>query len=81
MIKLLYFAALVDMLGTASEQLELPATLYNVRELVAVLKLRGGQWEEVFGKSSVRITVNKQFVELNSPLKDGDEVAFISAWI
>ena len=81
MIKLLYFAALVDRLGTASEQLELPATLYNVRELVAWLKLRGGQWEEVFGKSSVRITVNKQFVELNAPLKDGDEVAFISAWI
>jgi molybdopterin converting factor small subunit len=35
----------------------------------------------VFGKSSVRITVNKQFAELNSPLKDGDEVAFISAWV
>ena len=81
MIKLLYFAALVDMLGTASEQLELPATPYSVRELVAWLKLRGGPWEEVFGKSSVRITVNKQFVELNAPLKDGDEVAFISAWI
>ncbi len=81
MIKLLYFAALVDRLGTASEQLELPATPYTVRELVAWLKLRGGPWEEVFSKSSVRITVNKQFVELNAPLKDGDEVAFISAWI
>jgi len=29
----------------------------------------------------VRITVNKQFAELDTPLKDGDEVAFISAWI
>ena len=81
MIKLLYFAALVDMLGTASETLELPGIPYSVRELVALLKLRGGQWEEVFGKSSVRITVNKQFVERNAALKDGDEVAFISAWI
>jgi molybdopterin converting factor small subunit len=52
-----------------------------VRELVTLLKLRGGQWEDVFGKSSVRITVNKQFVELDAPVKDGDEVAFISAWI
>ena len=81
MIKLLYFAALVDMLGTASEMLVVPSTPYTVRQLVALLKLRGGPWEEVFGKSSVRITVNKQFVELDAPLKIGDEVAFISAWI
>ena len=81
MIKLLYFAALVDMLGTASEKLELPGNPYSLRELVALLKQRGGQWAEVFGKSSVRITVNKQFVELNALLKEGDEVAFISAWI
>ena len=79
MIKILYFAALVDRIGTASETLELPGRPYSVRELVGLLKLRGGQWEEVFGKSSVRITVNKQFTELNSPLKDGDEVPFISA--
>ena len=81
MIKMLYYAALVDRLRTASEQLNLPATPCSVRELVTLLKLRGGQWENVFGKSSVRITVNKQFVELDAPVKDGNEVAFISAWI
>lgn len=80
MIKLLYFAALVDMLGSASETLSAPLP-GDVRALVALLKQRGGAWEQVFGQRSVRITVNKQFAELDTPLKDGDEVAFISAWI
>ncbi len=80
MIKLLYFAALVDMLGSAGETLAAPLP-GDVRALVALLKQRGGAWEKVFGQSSVRITVNKQFAELDTPLKDGDEVAFISAWI
>lgn len=80
MIKLLYFAALVDMLGSASEQLAAPLP-DDVRGLIGLLKQRGGTWEAVFGKGSVRITVNKQFAEMNTSLKDGDEVAFISAWI
>jgi len=79
-MKILYFAELVDLLGLASEELneDLPQ---NVRELVAQLKQRGGTWEDVFGKRSVRITVNKQFADLDTPLQAGDEVAFISAWI
>ena len=80
MIKLIYFAALVDMLGCASEALAAPLPS-DVRGLLALLQQRGGTWDNVFSKSSVRITLNKQFAKLNTPLKDGDEVAFISAWI
>ena len=80
MIKLFYFAALVDMLGCASEELASPLPP-DVRGLVVLLQKRSGPWGNVFGKSSVRITVNKQFAELDTPLKDGDEVAFISAWM
>lgn len=80
MIKLLYFAALVDMLGCASEDLPPPLPA-DVRSLLSLLQQRGGNWEAVFGKGSVRITVNKQFAELDKPLQNGDEVAFISTWI
>ena len=80
MIKLIYFASLVDMLGCASEELADPLPP-DVQGLLALLQLRGGTWKNVFGKSSVRTTVNKQFAELNTPLKNGDEVAFISAWM
>lgn len=78
MLKLLYFAALVDMLGSAGEALATPLP-HDVRSLVDLLKQRGGTWETVFSKSSVRITVNKQFAEMNTLLTEGDEVAFISA--
>ena len=81
MIKLLYFAALVDKLGLASEEIALPSNVSDVRGLVQILKQRGGAWEEVFGNDALRITVNKQFSELATPLKGGDEVAFISAWL
>lgn len=81
MNKLLYFAALVDKLGLASEEIDLPSNVTDVRGLVALLKQRGGAWEEVFGNDALRITVNKQFSELVTPLKSGDEVAFISAWL
>lgn len=81
MIKLLYFAALVDRLGTAAEEVELPAEVQDVRGLVALLKARGGAWEQVFGQASVRITVNRQFADLDTAVKPGDEVAFISAWL
>ena len=80
MIKLIYFASLVDMLGCASEELADPLPP-DVQGLLALLQQRGGTWKNVFGKSSVRTTVNKQFAELNTPLKNGDEVAFISAWM
>lgn len=81
MLKLLYFAALVDKLGLASEQIDAPGTVTDVRGLVALLKHRGGAWEEVFGNDALRITVNKQFSELATPIKSGDEIAFISAWL
>ena len=81
MLKLLYFAALVDKLGVASEQIDAPAEMSDVRSLVGMLKQRGGAWEEVFGNDTLRITVNKQFSDLTTPLKSGDEVALISAWL
>ena len=81
MIKLLYFAALVDKLGLASEEIELPDKVSDVRGIVQILKQRGGAWNEVFGKDALRITVNKQFSDLTTPIKNGDELAFISAWL
>ena len=80
-MKLLYFAALVDKLGLASEEIDLPSTAADVRGLVAILRQRGGAWEEVFGNDALRITVNKQFSDLTTLIKNSDEIAFISAWL
>lgn len=80
MVKLLYFAALVHRLGTAGEELELPAGVATVHALLAHLRERGDPWDATFGTGAVRVTVNKQFVDLDAPVRDGDEIAFISAW-
>ena len=81
MVKLLYFAALVDRLGTAAEEMELPAEAATVLALLAHLRERGDHWEKAFVAGTVRVTVIRQFADLDAPIKDGDEIAFISAWV
>lgn len=78
MIKLYYFAALVDELGTAYEEIELPPDAATVADLLALLKARGGQWEKTFGTGLLRITVNKRFAETTTAIANGDEIAFVS---
>lgn len=65
----------------ASETLALTPEVNSAAELVRLLCARGGTREEVFAQGSMRITVNKKFVDLAAPLVSGDEVAFISAWL
>ena len=76
-VKLLFFAALREQLGTAGEEIELPAgvtTLAGVREQ---LRARGGNFEKVFsGKALVRMAVNQEMAPPSAPVKAGDEVAF-----
>lgn len=79
MVRLLYFAALMDRLGTGAEEFELPSGVQTVGALLTALRERGGAWGETFGTGSVRITVNKQFADPATPVADGDEIAFISA--
>ncbi|BBP05602.1 hypothetical protein TPL01_18290 [Sulfuriferula plumbiphila] len=79
MLHILYFGHLVDALGTASEDFELPQTQTTVAGLCAILAERGAVWHEaLIGNKSLKITVNKQFVDTDNLLKDGDEVAFVA---
>ena len=79
MLKLLYFARLVDAMGIASEQVAVPASVNDVASLLEWLKQReNSKWPEEITAANLQVTVNKAFVEMQSPVKDGDEVAFIS---
>lgn len=79
-ISILYFGHLVDLLGRDSEYLFLPLTVKTVAELMQHLARRGDAWTQVFAqpKPTMKITVNKQFAEPESPVKPGDEVAFVA---
>lgn len=78
MIRVFYFAALVDALGTAYEEFELPSQAKTVADVVNLLRQRGEAWEKAFGSGLMRITVNRRFVDLNAPVSHGDEIAFVS---
>lgn len=79
-ITILYFGHLVDLLGRDSEYLFLPLTVKNVGQLMQHLARRGDTWSQVFAhpRPTLKITVNKQFAEADTPVKPGDEVAFVA---
>lgn len=79
-ITIFYFGHLAEMFNRESEIMFLPLTIKSVRDLMNHLARRGDNWNLVFEKprEAMRITVNKQFAEADTPLKGGDEIAFVA---
>lgn len=76
MISVLYFAGLRDRIGTANEEMELPADA-TIGSVVEILKARGDVWADAFGgKTRILAAVNQEIARPEDPVKDGDEVAF-----
>jgi molybdopterin synthase sulfur carrier subunit len=77
MVNLVYLARLRETFGLASEQIELPPSVRDLRELRALLRSRGGAWaEELADHRPVRAAVNQEMAHGDTLLSDGDEVAF-----
>ncbi|MBL8534653.1 MAG: molybdopterin converting factor subunit 1 [Betaproteobacteria bacterium] len=77
MIHVLYFARLKESLGKDAERLELPAGVSDVAGLTAWLRARGGAWEtELASGRLVRAAVNQDMAKGETPVRDGDEIAF-----
>lgn len=78
MVKILFFGDLVDTLGMAADQIELPPDITDVERLLFLLSRRGEMWKRMLlGNPKLNITINKQFVEKSAPVKDGDEIALV----
>jgi molybdopterin synthase sulfur carrier subunit len=75
-IRILYFAALRESLGTGSEEFSLPDAGTTVAELRSQLLARGGAWQALAEGRSLRVAVNQRMAEPASPVRDGDEIAF-----
>jgi sulfur-carrier protein len=79
MIRILYFGHLPDSLGMSAEDYTPPTGGLTVSGLMKLLSLRGGPWIKTFGDpQSVKVTVDKQFVEFDDAIPDGSEVAFVA---
>jgi molybdopterin synthase sulfur carrier subunit len=78
MVKILFFGDLVDSLGMAADQIELPPDVTDVERLLFLLSRRGEMWKKMLlGNPKLNITINKQFVEKSASVKDGDEIALV----
>jgi len=76
-VKVLYFAALREQLGTPGEEIELPAGVGTVAALRSHLRGRGGAWELALADGKlIRSAVNQDMAPPMAALKTGDEVAF-----
>ena len=78
MVRILFFGDLVDTLGISSDEIELAPDVTDVERLLFVLSQRGEMWKKMLlGNPKLNVTLNKQFAEKSSPVKDCDEIALV----
>jgi len=76
-VKVLFFAALREQVGAASEEVDLPGETSTVAALRAHLAGRGGPWTSALAeKKLLRFAVNQDMVPPAAHIHAGDEVAF-----
>lgn len=76
-IAIRYFASIREDLGTADEQVQLPADVATVGQLLTWLTAHHGTaGARVLGQGRVLMAVNQQVARADTPVADGDEVAF-----
>ena len=76
MVKILYFARLKETLGASAEELALPQGVENLQALRNALAARGGAWAHGLANPNIRAAVNQEMASADTPVRDGDEVAF-----
>jgi molybdopterin synthase sulfur carrier subunit len=76
-MKLLYFAWVRERLGKAEEQIELPAGIATVGELMAWLADRDEQYAHAFENARViRAAIDHRHVRPDAPIAGAAEIAF-----
>ena len=76
-ITVLLFMTLAETLGEEKIELTLQDEGETVLAIIRRLRERGEDWHRLLVPERMTITVNKQFVEAEQPLFDGDEIAFV----
>jgi molybdopterin synthase sulfur carrier subunit len=75
-LSLVYLARLREALGAASERIDAPPGVTTVGALRSWLAARGGAWAaELAPGRAVRIAVNHEIADADTPVRPGDEVA------
>jgi molybdopterin converting factor subunit 1 len=76
-MRIVYFAWLRERVGRAEEDVAPPASVADVRSLIAWLKTRSDGHARAFAElGQVRCAVNQEYARLDHPVAAEDEVAF-----
>ena len=76
-ITILYFAWMREHTGTARETMALPDGAATVGDLIPILLRQSkGHATALKDMLAVRVAVNRVYGDLQSPINDGDELAF-----
>ncbi len=76
-MKLLYFAWVKTRIGIAEEEVQPPAEVRTVGDLMTWLAARGPGYAAAFAEPDrLRAAVNQDFAQLEALVSQGDEVAF-----
>ncbi len=77
MLQIHYFASVREALGRGEEQLELPAGVTTVAELVGHLREADAAFDRLHeGSRPVLVAVNQVVANRLGKIADGDEIAF-----
>lgn len=76
-VTVLLFMTLAESLGEEKLEIELETEKETVLDVIRRLRDRGEDWHSLLVPERLTITVNKQFVEAEQELFDGDEIAFV----
>ena len=72
-----YFSWIKEHVGKSEEQIELPAHINNVNELINYLNEIDEKYNLIFEKKEIiKIAVNKKYSSFDAKISDNDEIAF-----
>lgn len=75
-MKLIYFAWVRERIGRSEEELDLPAHVVTVRDLLQWLKARGDGYEQALQYPDViRVAINQEHVDHSEPVSGAREIA------
>jgi molybdopterin synthase sulfur carrier subunit len=76
-LKVLYFAWVRERIGKPEEDIEPPADVRTVAELVAWLKLRGEEYAHAFTDTrAIRAAIDRTHVKPDTAIGNAREIAF-----
>ncbi|TNG94774.1 molybdopterin synthase sulfur carrier subunit [Pasteurellaceae bacterium USgator11] len=74
MIKVLFFAQVRELIDT--DELQLEAEFATAEALRQYLAAKGDKWALALQSDKLLVAINQTLMPLDSPLQDGDEIAF-----